>query len=131
MSEAAPGHTDLMVTPESLAEWLIENPPPEDTSERPSEPQGGQTMTTPIGDHLKSKRRERHLTLRQVEAITNGAVSNAYLSQVETGHVKNPSAIMLYRLSVAYGIDYGELMEIAVGVREPEQRYCPTCGQPT
>lgn len=85
-----------------------------------------------IGDHLKIKRRERQLTLRQVEKITNGAVSNAYLSQVETGKVACPSAVMLHRLSAAYGIDYGELMEIAVGVREPiGPTYCPTCGQPT
>jgi hypothetical protein len=26
----APGHTDLMVTPESIDAWLVENPPPED-----------------------------------------------------------------------------------------------------
>lgn len=86
---------------------------------------------TEIGDHLKAKRRERGFTLRLVERITNGAVSNAYLSQIETGKVKCPSAIMLHRLSAAYGIDYGELMEIAIGEREPERHVCPTCGQPT
>jgi hypothetical protein len=42
-----------------------------------------------IGSVLKRVRKARGITLRQVEAITG--ISNAYLSQLETGKVNNPS----------------------------------------
>lgn len=37
MSREAPGHTDLMVTPESIDAWLEANPPPEDTQMTPTQ----------------------------------------------------------------------------------------------
>jgi hypothetical protein len=37
MSRYAPGHTDLMVTPESIDAWLEANPPPEDTQMTPTQ----------------------------------------------------------------------------------------------
>jgi len=49
--------------------------------------------------NFKSKRKEIGMTLRQVEDKTG--ISNAYLSQLETGKIKNPSyrvVEVLYRL---------------------------------
>jgi hypothetical protein len=60
---------------------------------------------------LKETREARGLTLRDVERITEGRVSNPYLSQLENGHTKNPSAVLLHHLAAAYGVDYKQFME--------------------
>jgi len=49
---------------------------------------------------LKEWRRQRGFTLRQVEEKTG--ISNAYLSQVETGKVKNPSFDVMVKLCRLY-----------------------------
>ena len=71
-----------------------------------------------IGHFLKEVRQSRGLSLRAVEKITEGKISNGYLSQLENGDISAPSAIMLHRLSAAYGIEYGTLMERAGFVTE-------------
>lgn len=52
-----------------------------------------------------------HLSLRDVERISNGAISNAYLSQIETGKVKDPASRMLLHISAALCLDIHELMQ--------------------
>lgn len=82
-----------------------------------------------LGTYLKQLRLSRCFSLRDVERITDGKVSNAYLSQVETGKVKHPTAVMLHRLASAYNADFGEMMKAAgEDFRAPETA-CPTCGQ--
>lgn len=77
--------------------------------------------TTPeLGKFLKDIRVSRGFSLREVERITEGKISNGYLSQLENGEIAKPSAIMLHRLSAAYGVDYGTLMERAGFVSESE-----------
>jgi transcriptional regulator with XRE-family HTH domain len=73
-----------------------------------------------IGKFLKDVRESRGMSLRDVERVTDGKVSNGYLSQLENGGIAKPSAIMLHRLSAAYAIDYGTLMERAGFVSEAE-----------
>jgi HTH-type transcriptional regulator, competence development regulator len=51
------------------------------------------------------------LTLRAVEQATE--VSNAYLSQLESGKIKQPSPIVLYKLSQLYGVSYADAMRFA------------------
>lgn len=65
-----------------------------------------------LGNFIRSKRTARHLTLRDVERITEGGISNAYLSQIETGRVQDPSASMLLRLCAALAIDIDDLLSI-------------------
>lgn len=48
------------------------------------------------------------MTLRQVEEIT--LISNAYLSQLETGKIKKPSAQALYSLAKVYGVNVETLL---------------------
>lgn len=84
-----------------------------------------------LGTYLKQLRLSRCFTLRDVERITEGKVSNAYLSQVETGKVKHPTAVMLHRLAAAYGSDFGEMMQAAGEDYRAPQMTCPTCGQIT
>lgn len=63
-----------------------------------------------LGRFLADLRRLKGLTLRQVEEATEAAVSNAYLSQIENGRVRKPSADVLYSLAEIYGVSYEDLM---------------------
>lgn len=88
-------------------------------------------MTEPFGAYLKRIRESRGLTLRDVEKLSEGGLSNAYLSQIENGKIDAPSVVILHRLSAVYAIDFGDLCERAcVGSRPPPSPpLCPTCGQ--
>lgn len=66
-----------------------------------------------FGPFMKDLRRSRKFTLRDVEKITEGKISNAYLSQLENGIIEKPSAMMLHRLASAYAVDYNLMMEKA------------------
>jgi transcriptional regulator with XRE-family HTH domain len=66
-----------------------------------------------LGQYLESIRKDRHMTLRQVEEATNKEISNAYLSQIEQNKIQQPSPNALHTLSGIYGIDYAKLMELA------------------
>lgn len=61
------------------------------------------------GEYLKALREAAKMTLRDVEKLAD--VSNAYLSQLESGKVKQPSPFTLYKLSEIYGVSYDLLME--------------------
>lgn len=58
------------------------------------------------------------MTLREVERKTE--VSNAYLSQLESGKIRQPSPLTLHKLSETYGVSYETLME-KVGYPVPER----------
>jgi transcriptional regulator with XRE-family HTH domain len=66
-----------------------------------------------LGRYLKSVRLGLNLSLRDVEEATGKEVSNAYLSQLETGKISKPSPHILYALSTALGVAYETLMERA------------------
>lgn len=61
------------------------------------------------GDYIKALRTSKGLTLRDVEKQID--VSNAYLSQLESGKVKQPSPTTLYKLAELYDVKYEVLME--------------------
>jgi len=62
---------------------------------------------------LADLRRAKGLSLRQVEEATDRAVSNAYLSQLETGKIKQPSPNVLHSLARVYSVPYEALMDKA------------------
>ena len=66
-----------------------------------------------LGGLLADLRTARGLSLREVEAATDGAVSNAYLSQLENGKIKKPSPNVLHSLAQVYAVPYEALMEKA------------------
>jgi transcriptional regulator with XRE-family HTH domain len=74
--------------------------------------------TQPLGAYLRAARQGIGLTLRAVEEKTNKAVTNGYLSQIESGAATKPSPNVLWALSEAYGIDYGDLL-VRAGHRVP------------
>lgn len=70
-----------------------------------------------LGVLLAGARKRKNLTLRAVERTTG--VSNAYLSQLENGNVREPSPIILARLADLYEVPYPTMLEYA-GYRVPK-----------
>ncbi|MCA0453941.1 MAG: helix-turn-helix domain-containing protein [Chloroflexi bacterium] len=64
-----------------------------------------------LGEFLQSVREAKRISLRAVEKATG--VSNAYLSQLETGKIKQPSPTILHKLSELYEVAYNELLALA------------------
>jgi transcriptional regulator with XRE-family HTH domain len=64
-----------------------------------------------LGNFLRTARNKAELSLRDVEEKTK--VSNAYISQVESEKIKQPSPVVLHKLSNLYGVAYSALMSLA------------------
>lgn len=77
----------------------------------PSE--NGSQRASGLGAYLKSLRNGRGLSLRDVEEATDKEISNAYLSQLETGKISKPSPNILHALAELYGVSYQKIMERA------------------
>ena len=71
----------------------------------------GNDSGSALGVYLKQVRETQGLSLRDVQSKTE--ISNAFLSQIESGKVKNPSPIMLHKLATLYRVPYEHLMEQA------------------
>lgn len=84
----------------------------------------------PFGQWLRARRERLGLTLRQVEEITGGRLSNAYLSQLEKGRIESPSIAKVHMLAGALGLDFAEACKRAcVDERPIAPPLCPTCGR--
>ena len=73
-------------------------------------------FVTPDDDlaaYLTSLRAGTNWSLRDVERMTNGVVSNVYLSQLENGHRKEPHPKILVALSRVYGVPWQMMFERA------------------
>ena len=68
-------------------------------------------MAKLLKDLLSNARRVKGVTLRAVETATG--ISNAYLSQLESGSTTEPSPHKLHALAKYYGLSYAELMQAA------------------
>lgn len=64
-----------------------------------------------LGDKIRQLREEFGLTQGQLAG--GASVSQGYLSQLENGDVKNPSAAVLLRIAQAMNVDPDELFEAA------------------
>ena len=64
-----------------------------------------------IAEELHRLRTLKGVSLREVERETG--VSNAYLSQLETGKTEKPSPHILHKLAEYYGTEYNNLLKIA------------------
>ena len=81
----------------------------------------------PLGQYLWTLRRAAAMSLREVEEASENCVSNAYLSQLETGRIKNPSPGILHELAAVYEsrlprnanvvCSYEQMMELAGHIR--------------
>jgi len=68
-------------------------------------------MDLKLAETLRTLRVMSGSSLRQVEKKTG--ISNAYLSQLETGATQNPSPQVLHSLADYYAVPYESLMEAA------------------
>jgi transcriptional regulator with XRE-family HTH domain len=64
-----------------------------------------------LGQKLRERRDALGLSLREVEKLTG--ISNAHLSQIETGKIERPEVSLLFQLAEAYDLDFVELMNQA------------------
>ncbi len=80
-----------------------------------------------FGEFLRALRKEKGLTIRQIETYTG--VSNSYLSLVENGKRGIPSPDILKQLAPALKVTYEFLMEKA-GYIEQEDPKPPTTMDP-
>jgi len=64
-----------------------------------------------LSQFLRQGRTRKGMTLRAVERATN--ISNAYLSQLESGKILKPSPGVLHKLCELYGISYSTAMRCA------------------
>lgn len=71
------------------------------------------TAKLTLGQYLTSIRIDRKMTQRQVEEATEKQVSNAYLSQIETGKIQKPSPNILHALAELYAVSFEGLMDMA------------------
>ena len=74
-------------------------------------------MSDRLGEELRRIRNIRGVSLRKVQDQTG--ISNAYLSQLETGKAENPSPHILHKLAEFYGVPYESLMD-AAGYLQPQ-----------
>ncbi|MBI1282207.1 MAG: helix-turn-helix domain-containing protein [Anaerolineaceae bacterium] len=70
-----------------------------------------ENVNTNLGKFLQLARESKQLSLRAVEKATG--VSNAYLSQVESGKIKQPSPTILHKLSELFEVSYADLLVLA------------------
>lgn len=61
-----------------------------------------------LGAFVRDARNQLGLSLRAVEQRTG--ISNAYLSQLESGKIKQPSPTILHELAEVLGVTYAEMM---------------------
>ncbi len=71
------------------------------------------TNAANLGPFLRKARQDVNMSLRDIEEATEKEVSNAYLSQLESGKISKPSPHILYTLSTVLGVAYESLMERA------------------
>ena len=64
-----------------------------------------------LGNFLKEARERKRFSLRDVQDATG--VSNPYLSQIESGKVRQPSPSVLHKLATLYGLSYADVMKFA------------------
>ena len=86
---------------------------PRKTASSKQEPPAVKSVQQNLGTYLSNLRSMKKLTLRQVEEATEKEVSNAYLSQLETGKISKPSPSVLHSLAKVYGVEYEMLMQKA------------------
>ena len=69
----------------------------------------------PLDAYIRRIRKEKGLSLNDVARNSRGQVSNAYVSQLENGHVLKPSVKKLGALARGIGVPESELLARAGG----------------
>ena len=64
-----------------------------------------------FGEYIRSLRKRKGLTISQLEELTG--ISNAYISQIETGKRRTPSPDILQKLASHLNVSHEHLMQEA------------------
>ena len=78
---------------------------------RKIDPPSDARRTNKLSEELRRIREIRGISLRAIESTTK--ISNAYLSQLETGKAENPSPSVLFKLAKVLDVPYKSLMDAA------------------
>jgi HTH-type transcriptional regulator, competence development regulator len=104
--------------------------PHETSNEKPpvDSPEPSPGPNSALGAVIRKARQDMKMSLRDVEEATGKEVSNAYLSQLESGKITKPSPHILYSLSIPLGVAYETLMEragyiVPSGVRADTEKH--------
>ncbi len=85
-----------------------------------------ESRSATLGQVLRKARADLSMSQRDVEDATNRQISNAYLSQLESGKIVKPSPHVLHSLATVLQISYESLMEragyIAPASEQPKSR---------
>lgn len=88
-------------------------------------------MASAFGPNMKARRLALGLTLRDVEAISNNAISNGYLSQLENGKIKSPSAQVVVMLCAAYAVSFVDALAwLDAPAKIEPPKLCGECRRP-
>lgn len=68
-------------------------------------------MSTELSTLLAKRRQDLGLSLREVEQATG--ISNAHISQIETGAIERPAPNLLYELASVYHLEFKKLIRLA------------------
>jgi HTH-type transcriptional regulator, competence development regulator len=74
---------------------------------------GDASKENALGEAIRGARTASRMSLRDVEEALKREISNAYLSQIETGRASSPSPQVLYAIAQVLPIRYERLMELA------------------
>jgi transcriptional regulator with XRE-family HTH domain len=75
-------------------------------------------MMATIGEVVRRLRKEKKITQRELENLTQGAVSRGYVANLERGKIRMPSEEKLQALAHALGVTRRYILEQA-GMIEP------------
>ncbi|MBT2641728.1 helix-turn-helix domain-containing protein [Bacillus sp. ISL-41] len=76
-----------------------------------------------FGEYLRSLRKRKGLTINQLEELSG--ISNAYISQIETGKRRTPSPEILQKLSSHLGVSHEHLMQKAGYMQNTVEHHSP------
>ncbi len=74
------------------------------------------TMVETLGEYVRRTRTEKNLSTSDVQARSMNSISDAYISQIENGNVKNVSPEKLRALAKGLGVVEDEVFRVARGL---------------
>lgn len=77
---------------------------------------GRQNGPETLGPYVKRVMEEKGLGLKDVELMSDGAITDAYVANIVNGEASNPSVDKLKALAIGLGVDEDEIFRVARGI---------------
>jgi transcriptional regulator with XRE-family HTH domain len=75
-------------------------------------------VTRDLGEYVKWVMKLKGLTQKDVERMSDGRITGAYVGSITTGRAGNPSVEKIKALAAGLGVDVDELFHVACGLPE-------------